>query len=78
MAGDNVLPFPNRLIGAGLKVSPDQVLEQAQGKILHACVVIGWDADGKIYVAGSEGVQESVFMMEAAKQWLLAGAAGLR
>lgn len=67
---DNVLEFRPHLVGDGARVSCDDVLNSAVGK-LDQVAVIGLDADGDVYIAGSDGSAETVFLMERAKLFLL-------
>ena len=60
------------LIGSGRRLEPDTVLEEARGQ-LQEVVVIGYDQDGEIYVAGSEGPGDTMWLIEACKLFLLNG-----
>ncbi|WP_024349631.1 hypothetical protein [Aurantimonas coralicida] len=65
----SVHPFTGKTC---LDLSPDQVLEQAVGK-LDTVVVIGQDRiTGEIYVAGSQRIAETVLQIERGKRALLA------
>lgn len=65
-----VVPLHPGLVGDGFEVLPDDVLEQAKGRL--ACVVVvGQTTGGEQFVAGSHGAPDTVFQMELAKRWLL-------
>jgi hypothetical protein len=67
---ENVIPFRPELVGDGASVAVDDVLSRAVGKL--TCVtVIGVTTEGALYVAGSDGAADSVFLMERAKAMLV-------
>lgn len=66
---DNVVPM--RCI-TKLDVDPEQVIRGAKEANLTEVVVVGTDADGKFYFAGSHASgPETLWMLEEAKQRLL-------
>jgi hypothetical protein len=66
----DVVPLRVGLVGDGAKVDCDNVLTAAQGQ-LRTVLVIGERPDGELYVAGSDGVADSVLLMERAKHWFI-------
>jgi hypothetical protein len=65
-----IVPLRPGLIGDGLRVEPDDVLDAARGK-LPVVVVCGLDRNGELYLASSDGAEKAYFLMERAKFWLL-------
>lgn len=63
----NLHPGP---VGDGFKVSPDDILNCAKGKLTNL-VLVGIQEDGELYIAGSEGAPQSCFLMERAKSVLV-------
>jgi hypothetical protein len=68
-----VVKLITREIDAELRVEPKAVLEAAQGR-LETVVVAGIDANGKLYLAASDGAEKAYFIMERAKHYLLSQA----
>jgi hypothetical protein len=62
---DNVTPIRPGPIGSGIHLEPDQVLEAWKGK-LKEVVVIG-NMDGSPFMASSEGVERTLWLIEKAK-----------
>lgn len=60
-------------VGAAYVIEPDQVLGAAKGELREA-VVIGFRADGALYVAGSHGPRETLWLLERAKHYLMVNA----
>ncbi len=58
------------LVGDGYKIASDDVLTAAIGK-LSRLVLVGEDADGELYIAGTDGAADSTFLMERAKLTLV-------
>ena len=59
----NVITFP----GVEEDITADEVLENTKGKVLD-CIVIGWDADGNLHVAGTmSGDAEVISLLEIGK-----------
>lgn len=58
------------LQGDGFHMEADDVLNGAVGR-LRQCFVVGTDEDGEIYMAGTDGCAESVFLMERAKALMI-------
>ena len=53
-------------------IDPETVLDGASGANLDACMVIGWDADGKLYLASSDAeLGGLLLLLELAKQEIL-------
>ena len=63
---ENVVTLRLVEIGEGVHLPPDKVLSAALGK-LDEVVVIGLTEDGEPYIAGSEGVAKSLWLMEKCK-----------
>lgn len=68
-----VVTLHNELIGSGRRVEPNRVLAGARSAGLKEVFVCGFDADGDIYIAGSEGPGDTLWLIEIAKRHLLAG-----
>ena len=68
----DVVDLKGGLIGSGIKLEPDKVLAEAKGELTEA-VVIGFDQDGEIYLASSEGPGDCLWLIEVAKSFLLNG-----
>lgn len=61
--------FPLRVIPAS--ISPeDEVLREALSSELRNVLVVGMTEDG-VYFNGTTTVQESIYLMEKLKSWLL-------
>jgi len=59
----NVITFP----GVEEEITADEVLENTKGKVLDY-IVIGWDADGNLHVAGTmSGDAEVISLLEIGK-----------
>lgn len=73
---DNVISFETRdgVVGPGLRIKPDAVLDAAKGGLTDV-LVLGYDADGQLYIAGSGDHREALWLMAMAKHWLLEQAA---
>lgn len=59
-------------VGKNFKIRANRVLAGARGK-LEECVVIGFQPDGRIYAASTEGAGDALWLIETAKKWLLEG-----
>lgn len=57
-------------VGDAYKVSPEDVLNAALGKLVTVAVV-GWDERGEMYVAGSDGAETTFFLLALANKYLL-------
>jgi len=66
----NVVDIGPRLVGDGVTLQPESVLEAAKGR-LESVVVIGVQPDGEMYVAGTAGVAESFFLIARAQHWFI-------
>lgn len=58
------------LQGDGFHMEADDVLNGAVGR-LRQCFIVGISEDGEIYMAGTDGCAESVFLMERAKALMI-------
>lgn len=68
---DNVVSLSGRrLVGEGIEISPDDVLDGARGNLTEV-VVIGVGTDGSLYAASSKGQPEAMALMDLAKRWML-------
>ena len=57
-----------------LDLEPDDILNAAVGEGLTEVIVMGWDADGDLYLASSKGRRADVnYLIDKAKQYLLEG-----
>lgn len=66
---DNIMEFSS---DTTLDISPDKVLAEAAKEDLLECVVLGYDANGSIYVASSTGhAPDILWLMELVKFRLL-------
>ena len=55
-----------------LDIPVDRVLSGAGTAKLESAVVVGWDADGDLYLASSLGSEgDALMLLEKAKQFLL-------
>ncbi len=70
----NVVAFKAESVGAGYKVGVNRVLAGGRRAELTEVVVFGYRKDGSLYVAGSEGPGDTMWLIEAAKLHLLNGA----
>ena len=69
-----VLSFPaGSLVGSGQKVSAARVLAGARKANLDECVVLGFDQNGDIFAASTEGPGDTMWLIEQSKRWLLDG-----
>lgn len=57
-------------VGDGFKVTPDDVLQHAIGR-LDSVLVVGLSKDGDLYVAGSHGAPDSAFLAARAQHYLV-------
>lgn len=69
----NVIPLKLKIVGPGVKTIPRKVLAGARAADLRDIVVLGWDADGEMYLASSEGPADALWLLEAAKAYLMNG-----
>ena len=67
---DNVIRLVPKAIGDGVRVDCDAVLAGAVGK-LEECIVIGVEKNGDLYIAGTDGLRDTIYLMELAKSVLL-------
>ena len=56
-------------VGEAFNVAPDAVLENAKGQLTEV-VVVGLSQDGTVYLAGSKGSMQTLWLLEAGK-WVL-------
>lgn len=63
-------PFMPKIIGDGLELLPDEVLESCKGQYVRA-VIIGLDKDGGIHLHTSHGSRECLWLLERAKLHLM-------
>lgn len=70
----NVVAFKTESVGPGYKVGVNRVLAGARRAGLTEVFVCGYDKDGLLYVASSEGPGDTMWLIEAAKLHLLNGA----
>lgn len=69
----NVIAFDGGPVGPGVEIDPDAVLSSAVGQ-LREVAVVGFTADGSLYVAGSGGPVETLWLLERAKHYLMTNA----
>ena len=62
--------FPAGLIGDGLCLPPDQILEAALGKYASV-VLVGETDEGEIEVCGSHGAADSMMLLAWAQNFLV-------
>jgi len=67
-----IVTLGKEVVGGGWTLNPDKVLESAKGKLTH-CIVIGYDEHGELYTAATHDANQTVFMLEQAKVWLVRG-----
>lgn len=58
-------------IGDGIQLQPDEILKGALGNLHDACVIVGLQEDGSLYVAGTGSVAESNFLLDQAKAFFV-------
>lgn len=69
-----VLSFPKgQVVGNGTRLKASRLLGAARRENLDECIVLGYDQDGKIYAASTEGAPDTLWLMEQAKKWILDG-----
>ena len=59
--------------GNGTVVPVNRVLAAGRAAGLTDVVVIGYDADGALYAGSSHGASDTLWLLEQAKAWILAG-----
>jgi hypothetical protein len=69
-----VVEFRPSLVGDGIKIDCDQILTAALGR-LENVVIIGTEKDGSPYTASSDGLGETILLIELAKRDLLGSTA---
>lgn len=67
---ENIIPFPNVVVGDGITVNPDDCLRDMIGE-LSAVVIIGLDHEGKLTGSASHGRPETITILERGKIRLL-------
>lgn len=65
----DIIQFKTDVVGGGVRVDPDAVLESAKG--IRSAVVIGTQSDGEMYFASSDGAFETLWLIEKAKAFLM-------
>jgi hypothetical protein len=61
------------LVGDGRKLSPASVLDAARAADLSTVVVIGYEQDGSLYAASTDGTGDCLLLIERAKQLIVFG-----
>jgi len=69
----NVISLNTGPVGPGIQIAADAVLGAAVGN-LREVVVIGFEADGSLYLAGSGGPVETLWLLERARHYLMTNA----
>lgn len=67
----DVISLGLEVVGDGVRVAPNDVLNSAVGK-LSDVLIVGTDENGELYIAASDGIEHSVYLLECAKLELLA------
>jgi len=72
MADDVVVPFraTDGIIGDGVAVDCDQVLDACKGDFLQV-VVVGFDKDGQIRMNSSHGSRDALWLLRRGEHHLL-------
>lgn len=65
-----VVNMKAQMIGSGVHVSPDQIMSHQIGKLTEI-VLIDVNLDGEVIIAGSEGVERALWLLESAKKDML-------
>jgi hypothetical protein len=65
----DVINLKGQSVGENFNVAPDAVLESAKGELTEV-VVVGIHNDGTVYLAGSKGSMNTLWLLEAGK-WVL-------
>jgi hypothetical protein len=73
---DNVIQLVPDSVGEAYEVQVVDVLDGAAAEGLTMVGVIGYDADGGLFVAGSHGDGELIMLLERAKHYILFGEGG--
>lgn len=66
----NVVNLKGQDVGENYVVSPDAVLEGAKDQLTEV-VVVGIQHDGTIFLAGSKGSMNTLWLLEAGKHVLM-------
>lgn len=66
----NVVNLKGQDVGENFTVSPDAVLEGAKDQLAEV-VVVGIQHDGTIFLAGSKGSMNTLWLLEAGKHVLM-------
>lgn len=69
----NVIPLGLKLVAPSVKVAPRKIFAGARAAQLQEAVALGWDQDGNMYLASSEGPADTLWLLEAAKAYLMNG-----
>ena len=65
----NVVSLSGAPVGENYNIEPDAVLTAAKGELAEV-VVVGLHKDGTVYLAGSKGSMNTLWLLESGK-WLL-------
>lgn len=68
---DNVLEFKSGAIGSGIKLDADAVLAEAVGGF-KTVIIVGITKAGDLRICGTEGLADTVLLLESAKHTLIA------
>ena len=66
----NVIGFRPQIVGDGIKVDVDQILEANKGAFIRL-VMVGERADGEIAVAGSDSLTESMMLLILGQNYII-------
>lgn len=66
----NVIDFRPQIVGDGIKVDVDQILEANKGEFVRI-VLVGEREDGEIVVAGSDSAAESLMLLAWGQNFLV-------
>lgn len=67
---ENIIPFPDVVVGDGVTVNPDDCLRDLIGE-LSTVVIIGLDHEGNLTGSASHGRPETITLLERGKLKLL-------
>lgn len=66
----DIIPLKPGMIGSGIHIEPDQVLEMAKGKFTQV-IVVGME-NGELVISGSDGQEMALWMLFKAQIDLIA------
>lgn len=68
-----VIKLDPKVVGAGHRFDPDQILEGAKGHNFTTLAVLGRTEDGTLWISGNANAGETLVLMERAKRLVVFG-----